>query len=198
MSSSTDKEKIQEYDRNYYKENKDRINKRNNKWSKENRGKCNELQRNFYQINKEKIRKQQKKYYYENHEKTKERQRNYRKNNPEKIKDGWKKHRERNHEKLKERDRKRNALFRLKVITHYSGGNPKCVCCGESNYQFLTLDHINNDGYIERKKGLGATSLMPYLIKNNYPSGYQVLCYNCNCGRAHTKDKICPHNKINV
>lgn len=26
----------------------------------------------------------------------------------------------------------------------------------------------------------------------NYPEGYQVLCYNCNCGKS-INNGICPH-----
>lgn len=28
----------------------------------------------------------------------------------------------------------------------------KCVCCGETNWQFLTIDHINNDGKKTKKR----------------------------------------------
>ncbi len=31
-------------------------------------------------------------------------------------------------------------------------------------------------------------------MENNFPPGFRVLCYNCNCGRNHNKG-ICPHKK---
>jgi len=75
------------------------------------------------------------------------------------------------------------------VIEHYGA---KCVCCGESNYAFLTLDHKNNDGNIERKlyKNQNA-SIMARVIKDNFPDTYQILCYNCNHAKANLGK--CPH-----
>ena len=45
---------------------------------------------------------------------------------------------------LQKKIRWRNKVETLK---HYSGGEPYCVCCGEKELKFLTLDHINNDGH---------------------------------------------------
>lgn len=69
-----------------------------------------------------------------------------------------------------------------------------CVCCGETEPLFLTIDHINNDGATMRKKhhGTSSWSLHKWLSKNNYPSGYQILCWNCNCGK-YKNGGICPH-----
>lgn len=68
------------------------------------------------------------------------------------------------------------------ILTHYSGGTPKCKHCGETHLEFLTIDHINNDGAQHRKQ-LGNNSsrkLYPWLKKHNFPPGFQVLCMNCN------------------
>lgn len=93
----------------------------------------------------------------------------------------------------------RNRTKRLKkeAIDAYGG---KCGCCGETNIVFLTIDHINNDGAKHRrelsgkdKKGTGGgTVTYLFLKKNNYPEGYRVLCFNCNCGR-NINGGICPH-----
>ena len=69
-----------------------------------------------------------------------------------------------------------------------------CSCCGESNPLFLTADHVNNDGAIERKTFVGRGT--PFYIKarrEGYPSKYQLLCFNCNLGKSVNKG-ICPHN----
>jgi len=63
----------------------------------------------------------------------------------------------------------------------------KCECCGETEPVFLALDHINNDGKLcrtkkHRRKGYG---LYLFIVKNNYPKGIQILCFNCNCAKAH-------------
>lgn len=73
---------------------------------------------------------------------------------------------------------------RLRVISHYSP-NLKCQCCGESHYEFLTIDHMNNDGAEHRREiGIGGGRLYEWLIKNNFPEGYQVLCWNCNMSKS--------------
>lgn len=87
-------------------------------------------------------------------------------------------------------DRKVLALhYRELIINHYGG---ECACCGEDDIRFLTLDYMNNDGSIMRKlHGIGIR-LYRWIMKNDYPDSFQVLCYNCNCGRA-TNGGICPH-----
>lgn len=94
-----------------------------------------------------------------------------------------------NSEKVKETARKIKQSNRLLVINHYSKEN-KCVCCGESNIKFLTIDHINNNG-AEHRKQIKNDHLAGWLVRNNYPEGFQILCWNCNEGKKIYK--ICPH-----
>jgi hypothetical protein len=72
-----------------------------------------------------------------------------------------------------------------------------CQCCGENNPEFLTIDHINEDGAKHRKeigKSAGC-NFYRWLRKNNYPKdNFQLLCYNCNC--AKHRFGYCPH-KLN-
>ena len=67
-----------------------------------------------------------------------------------------------------------------------------CVCCGETNELFLTVDHINNDGNQQRRKIATGRHFYAWIIKNNFPSNLQILCYNCNNGRSRNRG-ICPH-----
>lgn len=140
----------------------------------------NEYQRYYYDINKEKIREEKKEYRKKNSDKLKV----WHKNNYQK----------RRVEHLKQQ-KEYNDSVKKAVFDHY--GN-KCVCCGETEPKFLTMDHINNDGYKHRKKtGCTASTNMYKLIKReNFPTSYQILCWNCNCGRARTPTKECPH-KLN-
>lgn len=86
-----------------------------------------------------------------------------------------------------------NLKRRKIVINHYSNGTNKCSCCGESIFEFLTIDHINNDGSEHRKEiGGGGHTLIDWIIKNNYPQGFNISCFNCNSGRAYNNG-ICPH-----
>lgn len=91
----------------------------------------------------------------------------------------------------------RNWTQRVKraSLAAYSGNPPYCVCCGEKEMVFLTLDHINNDGKQHREQ-IRTYATAQWVRKNGYPPGFQTLCFNCNCGRAKTPDKICPHKKV--
>jgi hypothetical protein len=94
---------------------------------------------------------------------------------------------------LLEASRKYYAKTKIKVFEAYGG--MKCACCGESNSKFLTIDHIDQNGAKHRKEIGKGTRLYVWLRSNNFPSGFQVLCYNCNCGRYHNKG-ICPHKEV--
>jgi len=76
---------------------------------------------------------------------------------------------------------------RQRVLEYY--GN-KCGCCGEVTYEFLTVDHINNNGAKHRKE-LKGSSVYNWIIKNNFPDDFQILCYNCNCAKGFYGK--CPH-----
>lgn len=77
--------------------------------------------------------------------------------------------------------------FSRDVIILYGG---KCVCCGETELNFLTLDHINNDGALQRKERSAGSATYKWVMKER-PADLQVLCYNCNCAKGHYG--ICPH-----
>jgi len=83
--------------------------------------------------------------------------------------------------------------LKLRVLNYYSDGMMKCSCCGESNIEFLTIDHINGGGSKHRKQ-IGANNINRWLIKNNFPVGYRILCMNCNFSIG--VHGYCPHNKI--
>ncbi len=89
-------------------------------------------------------------------------------------------------------ERRKYAEGRVQVIAHY-GGN--CACCGETEPMFMEIDHINNDGKEHRIAiGHSARALVNWLIKNDYPDGFQLLCSNCNQGKKRNGG-ICPHKK---
>lgn len=83
--------------------------------------------------------------------------------------------------------------LKLLVLGHYGGAF--CRCCKERDLRFLTLDHVNNDGNVQRRavQELGA-GVYAYLARHKYPQKpkLQVLCYNCNLGRAKNSG-TCPH-----
>ena len=63
-----------------------------------------------------------------------------------------------------------------------------CVFCGEDCDIFLTIDHINNDGAIHRKS-LKSNWIYRWLRLNNYPTGFQTACYNCNCAKQYVGEE---------
>ena len=90
----------------------------------------------------------------------------------------------------REQSRQYRAALRLEVLTHYSGGTPKCACCGIVFLEFLALDHIYGGG-TKQKKEVGA-HIYVWVKKHNYPAGFQVLCHNCN--QALGAYGYCPHD----
>lgn len=75
-------------------------------------------------------------------------------------------------------------IVKYEVMHHYSNGKMCCNNCGIDVYPLLTVDHVNNDGAKHRReitKGRSVSSaLYQWLRSNNYPTGFQVLCQNCN------------------
>ncbi len=168
-------EDARRYRRNYqkikgheiYLKNRDKIIEKNKLYRSKNKSKIVEYQAKWREQNRENLRKYARNYYYNNHTKYVE--------------------------------NRNKSFFKLKldVLNAYSNNSPRCTCCGESEIDFLQIDHINGGGNKSRKdKNRFGTSYYFYLRKNNYPTGYQILCANCN----HAKGRlgVCPHKKLNV
>lgn len=143
----------------------------------------------YYEKNKDKISIRQKKYYLANKDKWLEKNKNdkkrikaYKTSNPNHYRDLYRKNRQ-------------------KALDAYGG---KCACCGEDRYEFLAIDHINNNGKEHRSEMAKTTasgktcgdSIYRWLKRNQYPSGFQVLCHNCNMAKAFYG--TCPHKKIAI
>jgi len=82
---------------------------------------------------------------------------------------------------------------KMKFIAMYGS---ICICCGESDPRFLTLDHVKDDGNIHRKD-FACNQIMAVAIKQHRPDLYQILCYNCNCGKS-SNGGTCPHKDITL
>jgi len=87
---------------------------------------------------------------------------------------------EANPEAAKERVRRWEQNLRPTVFAHYG---EVCACCGTS--ENLTIDHIAGDGAAHRRELFGnsrkaGAKFYAWLIKNNFPPGYQTLCHSCN------------------
>ncbi len=101
-------------------------------------------------------------------------------------------HREKERARGRIRDRRDSARLKKECIEHYGG---QCNCCNESIMQFLTIDHDGGNGNNHRislfKHNVGGAHMYRWLKRNNYPSGYSVLCMNCNWAKRYSN--ICPH-----
>ena len=83
--------------------------------------------------------------------------------------------------------------LKLEVLNAYGG---KCTCCSENLVMLLTIDHINGEGTKHRNSiTRNSIGLYRWLRRNNYPEGFQVLCFNCNRGK-HFNNGVCPHKSL--
>jgi hypothetical protein len=77
---------------------------------------------------------------------------------------------------------------------------PSCDCCEEVFEGSLCIDHINRDGAQHREQiGRGSTTLYRWLANNGFPSGYRILCFNCNGEREKHGGYYCsnPQHSLN-
>lgn len=109
-----------------------------------------------------------------------ERSRNWRAKNTEK-----------NREYMREWKRKEYQRLRRAAIDRYG---PNCACCGETEYAFMCIDHVNGGGGEHRRSMGNRVDIYTWLKRAGYPEeGYQVLCHNCNF--AKSVHGLCPHQK---
>lgn len=116
--------------------------------------------------------------------------------NPESYRQAQRKHRANFLDRCQRQKRESDARRNQQVFAVYGGA--RCVCCGETEISMLTIDHINEDGSEHRNEingGFGrhkSINIYVWLRKNNFPTGFQVLCYNCNISK-HRNKGICAH-----
>lgn len=77
-------------------------------------------------------------------------------------------------------------FIKFEVLKKYGG---ICACCAEDQLLFLTIDHKNNNGNKDRIKIYGVKNppTMSWYLKlrrEEKRADLQVLCFNCNLGKA--------------
>ena len=115
------------------------------------------------------------------------------------------------YEKLPERIAIKKAKTdgkRLQILQEYSkrlsnSNVPCCNCCGENSYiEFLDVDHILGKKEMDSipelvaigySSTMNTTKLKQWLIDNDFPEGFQILCKNCNGAKGLYGQ--CPHEK---
>jgi len=112
----------------------------------------------------------------------------------EKEKEKHKRYYYRHRDRLLEDQKQFRINRRLRVLKYYSLNpeKPECECCKEDKYEFLGIDHKEGGG-VKHRKSLSSPNIDRWLIKNNFPLGYRVLCHNCNVALGIYG--YCPHTK---
>jgi hypothetical protein len=85
--------------------------------------------------------------------------------------------------------RQRHQRLKHEVLAAYGG--EKCQGCNEAEFWILQIDHINGGGNKhativgngDREKG--RAHMYKWLKENGFPSGFRVLCANCNIKAYH-------------
>jgi len=82
---------------------------------------------------------------------------------------------------LPTRKKRYRMCLKLNMIREYGG---KCAVCGESRYEFLTIDHVNGGGSKHRAEvnAVGGGDAFYRVLRDaDWPKGdYRLLCFNCN------------------
>jgi hypothetical protein len=76
--------------------------------------------------------------------------------------------------------RESDTEYKNAVINVLTNGEGTCRWCGQGDQDVLTIDHIDNNGKEHRRTVRGGASICRWIVANDYPPGFQVLCFNCN------------------
>lgn len=165
-------ESRQAYTQDYYAKNKSQIYAQHKIWKDANR---------------EKMLAYWKDRYWEDPEASRAKSRQYQKERqPE-----WSK------EKARAKAREKYKILRRQVFEKLG---VRCYCCGIEDIRFLTIDHIHNDGKLERTNPTGTAINSYTVLRRIWQAGcpsdrYRIACYNCNCARRVTGGGNCPHQE---
>ncbi len=103
--------------------------------------------------------------------------------------------RRKNRERINAQNRARFRQLRLDALAAYGG---QCACCREDREPFLCIDHKHGGGNKHRRQinpnypnSGGGWRTYQWLKDHDYPSGFRVLCHNCNLAIGFYGQ--CPH-----
>ena len=153
MKRERDKTKQREYQRRYYERHREAILVKRREYSRQYRAK-----------NREQMNARARERDSHRREKNRARSAAWRQKNADRYKESLK------------RSARENRLLCLK---HYGGDPPRCACCGEHRVRFLHIDHIGGGG-AQHLQSLRSHSISQWLIAEQMPNGFRVLCANCN------------------
>lgn len=163
-----EKERVLAYGRSHAEENRQRV----ARWKRENPGRL----RAYYDEHRGEILARVGRWRMDNLEHVKARSKvNYRSKQQVKL----------------EASRQYSRDVRARVFAHYGSS---CVCCGST--ECLTIDHVNGDGREHRLMlPKGVLAVYRWLIKNNFPKGFQTLCRSCNSSKGRGRRCQLKHSR---
>ncbi|MCX6780582.1 MAG: hypothetical protein NT003_00460 [Candidatus Magasanikbacteria bacterium] len=85
------------------------------------------------------------------------------------------------------RQKRQREVLWMKIKEHYGF---ICFCCGDATNEFLTIDHIFNDG-AEQRRSLNKGRLYASIVRDGFPNTYRIACMNCNFSLGVRG--YCPH-----
>ena len=145
-----------------------------------------------YEKHKQKRLGEKKTYYSEHAEEVKTRRKQYYEENREVILEKAKVYASENRGVVREKTKVYRQSLKMAALMAYGGVQCVCKCgCKEKHPLCLTIDHDGCTKEQRKREGLG-TAFYLWLKQHRYPIGYQVLCFNCNMGRALNGGQ-CPH-----
>ena len=207
-----DPEKGRAKQREYYLKNAEKIKARSSKRYEEKKDEISAKTKEDRKINPEKYRLRHQK------EKAKDPE-----GHNAKKRANWAKNYPKNKARVSKKGVKDRRNRKQLVFSHYSkklsnSDIPRCNCCGYTGIEFLTVDHIIPKREMEKKVrsvvrsisenvsltpkeiAMGykstrkADSLNQWLITNDFPKGFQILCWNCNFAKGSPAVSFkCPH-----
>jgi hypothetical protein len=154
----------------------------------ENRDAKLEYQRQYYEANVQAVRDYQLRYREANPDKISERNQRWYQANHEEATAARRRYHEANRDRLNANQRQRSARIRDAVLEHYGR---ICACPDCYSTESLGIDHIDGNGRQHRLELFGnnawksgAVRFHYWLIKNNFPPGFQTLCGRCNTSKG--------------
>ena len=145
--------------------------------------------RNYRDLNRDALRQNSRNWQTRNPERYKANQLRWRQSRRRELAEYTRRWREQNRERALAAQRACDR--KLKDAAYAAYGGYRCTCCGETIVPFLSIDHVDNDG-AKHRQTIDRRKLYKWLQRNGYPPGFQILCMNCNFGKARNGG-VCPH-----
>jgi hypothetical protein len=177
--------KKKEYDKKYNSLNKEKKNKQSKKYWEDHTEEMKEWNKKYREENKEILKEKQKEYGIKHKEQKKEYDKNHRPEYYIKNIDKFKEYAEANKNKISKSQKERRVYIKREALNVLGGC--RCFACEDETLCHLTVDHIDNTGYLDKKNGLKASTLYSAIAKGEYPQdkilNLRVSCWNHNLSR---------------